>query len=162
MQARLKAAALALSLILGGCESLNELNEYLEQHQMETRLAFLGLFGGSIAGAELAGGAAAVGAGAAIGAVGGWGLATLIEEGDIGRLFGATQKAATGPAGKPVPWRNPDTGVSGEVTPVGLVEMSETGEICRDLTATLNSGSTSRAGARRVCRGEDGRWRVQG
>ncbi|MDP6391214.1 MAG: RT0821/Lpp0805 family surface protein [Alphaproteobacteria bacterium] len=162
MESRTKAAILALTLALGGCESLNELNEYLEKHQMEARLAFLGLFGGGIAGAELAGGAAAIGAGAAIGAAGGWGLGTLIEQGDVARFFGAMQKAATGPVSEPVPWRNPDTGTSGEVTPVGLVDIRESGQVCRDLAATLKAGATTRASARRVCRKEDGSWRVQG
>ena len=161
MKSRVKAAVLALTLVLGGCESLNELNEYIEEHPMETRLAIFGLFGGAIAGGELAGGAAAIGAGAAIGAAGGWGLGTLIEQGDVARFFGATQKAATGPVGEPVAWRNPDTGTSGKVTPVGLVDM-KSGQICRDLAATLKSGATSRASARRVCRTQDGSWRVQG
>jgi surface antigen len=124
----------------------------------------IGALGGAAVGGLIAGAAGAGGAGIAAGLIGGGLLGGLIgnqlDERDH-RLaaHAAHQALETAPSGTPVPWRNPDNGHVGSVTPVRTYEASS-GGYCREYETTLTVDGRQERGYGKACRQPDGSWHV--
>ena len=59
--------------------------------------------------------------------------------------------------GKPVKWDNPETGMSGEISPNGP-PFVESDEVCRAFTASLDADTTSRSAAGIACKMSAEEW----
>lgn len=118
-----------------------------------------GTVGGLIAAA--AGGSPAAIAASVIGGilVGGM-VGNLLDQRDQRMAAEAAHRAMeTAPTGRPVAWKNPDSGHSGTVTPTRTFQTAD-GTYCRDFqTTVLIDGKQERATGS-ACRQPDGNWRI--
>ena len=62
--------------------------------------------------------------------------------------------------GESVKWRNDETGHYGSMTPVAHAEVD--GKPCRDLLIRNYAGGVNGGGTYRLCRMEDGDWKILG
>jgi len=157
-----KIAVVAAALVLSGCETMNKINEWIDEHPDEVRMAALGLVGGGIAGAHLGGGATAIAAGAVVGTAIGWQFGAFIRPEDEGRFDRAVQRAAGGPGTETIQWQGSASGTTGTITPIGEISKTPDGRTCRVMEATLNTPKGRQTGRRTLCRGDDGSWVVAG
>jgi surface antigen len=114
--------------------------------------------------------------GSQFGSGAGKGIATLVgvlAGGLIGSQAGtsldradqaAVQRATTtaldsGAPGRPVPWRNPDTGHTGTVTPQATYQTAS-GQTCREFQQTITVGGQTQQGYGKACRQADGSWQI--
>lgn len=58
------------------------------------------------------------------------------------------------------PWRNPQTGARGSVTPIAKTYVADDGRTCRDFLASYVNGDTERWWQGSACRGEHGHWEI--
>lgn len=118
-----------------------------------------GTVGGLIA-AAAGGNSAAVAAGVIGGILVGGLVGNLLDDRDKRLAAEAAHRAfETTPSGKPVAWRNPDSGHSGTVTPTRTYQTAK-GTYCRQYqTTVLIDGKRERATGT-ACRQPDGHWRI--
>lgn len=121
-------------------------------------------------------------AGAAIGSqVGhGWGTALAMTAGVVGgALLGqhlgsrldkadryeqgqaATNAFESAPSGQTVPWSNPDSGHSGEITPTRTYQQAD-GTYCREFASKVVIEGETETVYGTACRNPDGTWRTVG
>jgi surface antigen len=86
---------------------------------------------------------------------------TAVSEADLAFARAAAGEAlARGGSGNSVPWRNPQTGVGGNITPLA-VSYSTDGLPCRDFLASYMSGSAQAWLHGSACRTAAGQWQVK-
>ena len=145
---RAVAAALLAVVTLTGCAEVSE-----------NPKTSIGALGGGAMGGLIAGAAGAGGAGIAASLIGGGllgGLSNLLDERDHRLAAQAAHQAlGTAPSGTVVPWRNPDDGHTGTVTPVRTYRASS-GGYCREYVTTVTVGGRLERGHGTVCRQPDG------
>lgn len=124
----------------------------------------IGALGGATVGGLIA--AAAHGSPAAIAAsVIGGGLlggvvGNLLDERDKMLAAQAAQRALeTAPSGTSVPWKNPDSGHSGTVTPTRTYQTAR-GTYCREYQQTVIIQGKQERAYGTACRQPDGSWRI--
>ncbi len=124
----------------------------------------IGALGGATVGGLIA--AAAHGSPAAIAAsVIGGGLlggvvGNLLDERDKRLADQAAQRALeTAPSGTSVPWKNPDSGHSGTVTPTRTYQTAR-GTYCREYQQTVTIQGKQERAYGTACRQPDGSWRI--
>ncbi len=61
--------------------------------------------------------------------------------------------------GQSLPWRNPETGHSGSITPSNYYETPK-GQYCREFSQTISVGGKSEQGYGTACRQPDGTWQI--
>lgn len=122
-----------------------------------------GAAGGAILGSQIGGGRgqlAAVAIGTLLGAGIGSEIGASLDKADIAYVNQTTQRALeTSQPGQTLPWSNPQSGVSGTVTPSNYYQMAN-GAYCREYTQTINVGGRMQEGYGRACRQPDGTWQV--
>lgn len=124
--------------------------------------AILGGIGGGVIGHQIGGGsgkAVATFAGSLIGIILGSEIGRQLDERE--RLILArttTETLETAPSGTVVPWRNPDSGTYGTVTPKPAYQNAE-GEYCREYQQNVTIGGKTEAAYGTACRNADGSWR---
>ena len=69
------------------------------------------------------------------------------------------KRLETAPSGTAVPWRNPDNGHVGTVTPVRTYQASS-GGYCREYETTVTVGGKLERGYGKACWQPDGSWHV--
>jgi surface antigen len=124
---------------------------------------------GTLGGAALGGGIAAL-AGGGTGAIVGATLGGALLGGVIGnRLDARDKQLATQAAqqafensqtGKPTVWNNPDTGNSGTITPTRTYQLAN-GTYCRQYQQTIMVGGQQEQAYGTACRQPDGSWGIQ-
>ena len=118
---------------------------------------------GALAGSQIGSGSgqlAATAIGTLLGAYAGSEVGKSLDRADQLAAAQATQSALElSPSGATTPWRNPDTGHSGTVTPLRTFEAG--GRDCRDFEQTLLIDGRSETVRSTACRQPDGTWRVQ-
>lgn len=150
------ALALAVAVVLGGCQNMQD-------NPKQTVGTVLGAGTGALLGSKIGGGRGAMAA-TAIGALAGAYLGS-----EIGKSLDNADKAMaqrtaqtsleTSRAGQTSSWRNPDSGHSGTYTPVSTYR-SASGQDCREYETTVTiDGRTERATGR-ACRQNDGTWQI--
>ncbi len=65
----------------------------------------------------------------------------------------------TVPPNQTLPWRNPDNGHAGAVTP-GRYYQTASGQYCREFEQTITIGGETQQGHGTACRQPDGSWRI--
>jgi surface antigen len=133
-----------------------------ETAQGTPKTAIGGLGGAAVGGliaAAAGGGGSAIAASVIGGALLGGLAGNLLDERDKRMANEAAQRALeTTPSGKPVAWKNPDSGHSGTVTPVRTFESN--GSYCREFQQTVTIGGRPENSFGTACRQPDGSWRI--
>ena len=127
----------------------------------------LGTLGGAGTGAFIgsqigqgSGKLAATAIGGLLGAFIGSEIGKSLDRADQLAMQQTTQRALeTAPSGTMVPWRNPDTGHSGTVTPVKTYA-TPPGQYCREFQQTVTIGGQTQQAYGTACRQPDGTWQI--
>lgn len=149
-------ASILVSLSLVGCA-----NSDLGTKQTVGALAGAGA--GGLLGAQVGKGKAqlaATAAGTLLGAFLGSEVGKSLDRADALYASRAEYQALEyAPAGSTTPWRNPDTGHYGSVTPIETYETAG-GEYCREFQHQVRIGGRTREVYGTACRTPDGQWQV--
>ncbi|MBM3529032.1 MAG: glycine zipper 2TM domain-containing protein [Alphaproteobacteria bacterium] len=121
----------------------------------------LGAIGGAVIGSQFGGGpgerVAAGLAGAAIGGLIGNRIGAAMDDEDKKRAYEAQMDALErGPSGRPVAWRNPDSGRYGSIVPGPAYDSR--GAKCRQYTHTIYIDGRPQTARGAACRNPDGTW----
>jgi surface antigen len=149
----LAAGMLAVFALTAGCATIQE-----------NPKTAIGGFGGAAVGGLIAGAAGANPAAIAASVIGGALIGGLIgnflDERDKRLQSEAAHRALeAAPSGTSVPWRNPDNGHSGTVTPTRTYQ-SPQGAYCREFQQTVTVDGKQERAYGTACRQPDGTWRV--
>lgn len=124
----------------------------------------LGGIGGALLGSQVGDGRgqlAATAVGTLLGAALGARVGKSLDRADLAYYNKASQRALeTLPAGQTLPWSNPQSNVSGTVTPSDYYQTAS-GTYCREYTQTIKVGGRVEEGYGVACRQPDGRWQIQ-
>lgn len=124
----------------------------------------LGGVGGAVAGAQFGKGTgrlATTAGGALLGAWLGSSIGASLDEVDQMKHQQAAQNAFEyGRSGTTQSWSNPDSGHSGSITPINVVQQSG-GGYCREYKQTITVDGRLQEAYGTACRQPDGTWRVQ-
>ena len=147
--------AMIIALVASGCAT--------SMGPKETAGTVVGGAGGALIGSQVGGGSGRL-VGVAIGT-----LAGALIGGEIGRSLDAADRAEmqrtaqyaleNNRTNEQSTWRNPDSGHSGDITPVRTYKSSE-GSYCREYTQTVYIGGEPQAAYGRACRQPDGSWKI--
>ena len=122
-----------------------------------------GLLVGGLIGSQFGSGSGKIAAtiiGAGAGALVGRAIGHHLDEKDKQIVAHKSQSALeSAPTNKSVPWKNPDNGHSGSITPTKTYQ-NDTGQYCREYTQTVNIGGKAEKAYGRACRQPDGSWQV--
>jgi surface antigen len=124
----------------------------------------VGGFGGAALGGLIAGAAGANPAAIAASVIGGALIGGLVgnflDDRDKRLHAEAAQRALEStPSGTSVPWRNPDNGHAGTVTPTRTYQNAQ-GAYCREFQQTVTVDSKQERAYGTACRQPDGSWRI--
>jgi surface antigen len=148
------AAAAAVLLTVAACEGPN---------QKQTAGTILGGVGGAVAGAQIGKGRGqlvATAAGTLLGAWLGHEIGKSLDNADrVAMERASTQALETNRVGQATTWRNPDSGVTGTVTPIRTVEAAP-GQYCREYQQTVTVGGKTEEAFGKACRQPDGSWKI--
>jgi surface antigen len=156
--ARRSAPILALVLALTSCATMQEKTK-------ENPKAVLGSLGGAVLGggiAAIAGGNAGVIVASAVagGLIGGV-IGHKLDERDKRMAAEAAQAAfENGRTGQASAWQNPDSGNSGSITPTRTYQLAN-GQYCREYHQTITVGGEGHQAYGTACRQSDGTWKIQ-
>jgi surface antigen len=118
---------------------------------------------GGLAGAQFGSGSGrlvATGAGVLLGALLGSEIGSSLDKADRLYLEDTTQNTLeTAPSGRPITWKNPDSGNYGTVTARPSYQASS-GEYCREYSQTIYVGGKQEDAFGKACRQPDGSWKV--
>jgi surface antigen len=94
------------------------------------------------------------------GGVAGSQIGASLDRADRDRLHRTTETALeTGAPGQPLPWRNPENGNHGTVTPAGYYQTAG-GQYCREFQQTVVVGGQQQQAYGKACREPDGTWKM--
>lgn len=103
---------------------------------------------------------AAIAIGTLLGAGIGNEIGSSLDRADMAYYNSTSQRAMeTAQAGEALPWKNPDTGNSGTITPSNYYQTAS-GQYCREYTQTINVGGKNVQGHGTACREQDGSWKI--
>ena len=123
----------------------------------------IGAASGAAIGSNVGGGKgkiAAIAIGTLLGSKLGSSVGESLDRADMTYYNRASQSSLeTGHEGETFPWRNPETGNSGTVTPARYYK-TEKGRYCREYTQTINVGGRIEEAYGTACRQDDGTWRI--
>ncbi len=155
-------ASLMLAAMVAGCANQGGLGSTgVNKSQIG---GVLGGVGGAVAGAQFGKGTgrlATTATGALLGAWLGSSIGASLDEVDqMKHQQTATQAFEYGRSGVSQSWSNPDTGHSGSVTPINVVQQPN-GSYCREYKQTITVDGQLQQAYGTACRQPDGTWRVQ-
>jgi surface antigen len=157
----LRLAAAAATVWLGVSTSCAQIQSTIADAPKTTIGGLGGAVAGGLLGGAIGGNTASVLAGAATGALLGGLAGNMLDQRDRRLAAEATQRALeTGATGSELPWRNPDTGNSGTVTPVRTYQQAS-GRYCREYQSEIVVGGKTHQGFGTACRMPDGSWQIQ-
>ncbi|MEM9470242.1 MAG: RT0821/Lpp0805 family surface protein [Pseudomonadota bacterium] len=143
---------------LTACESLNNAGT------KQTVGAGAGALIGGILGSKVGDGNGqlfATGIGTLLGGLVGSEIGRSLDKADMVYAQRANYEAHSAPIGESISWNNPDSGNSGEVTPVR--DGSDTGgRYCREYQQTIYVGGQQETGYGIACQQPDGSWEIVG
>ena len=103
----------------------------------------------------------AVGVGTLLGALVGSEVGRSLDKADMLYAQRANQQAHSAPIGETISWNNPESGNSGNVTPV-RDGYADSGEYCREYQQTIYVGGVQETAVGIACRNPDGTWKIAG
>lgn len=122
-----------------------------------------GAIGGGIIGSNVGGGKGAIAgtiAGTLLGAALGSSIGASLDKADMSYYNQTSQRALeTAQPGQTLPWKNPQSGNSGSITPSNYYQ-NASGEYCREYTQTIVVGGKNQQGHGTACRQPDGSWKI--
>lgn len=122
-----------------------------------------GAIGGGVIGHNIGGGAGktvATIAGTLIGAGIGNSIGSSLDKADMAVYNSTSQRALeTAQPGQALPWKNPQSGNYGSVTPSSYYKNSD-GQYCREYNQTIVIGGKQQSGHGTACREPDGTWKI--
>ena len=122
-----------------------------------------GAIGGGIIGSNVGGGKGKIAgtiAGTLIGAAVGSSIGASLDRADMQYYNQASQRALNNSQnGQSLPWKNPDTGNSGTITPSNYYK-NDSGQYCPEFTQTIVVGGKKEQGHGTACRQPDGTWQI--
>lgn len=127
----------------------------------------IGTLGGAVAGGIIGsnigkgkGAIAGTIAGTLLGAAIGNSVGKSLDNADLAAYNATSQRAMeTAQPGQTLPWRNPQTGNYGSITPTNYYQ-NTSGEYCREYSQTIVVGGQKQQGYGKACRQADGSWRI--
>ena len=123
----------------------------------------LGAGAGALLGSQVGGGKGrlvAVAIGTLAGAMVGQELGRSLDKADqIAMQQNAQYALEHAPTNTSTPWRNPDTGHSGQITPIETYQ-SSSGQYCREYQQTVWVGGQEQQAYGTACRQPDGTWKI--
>jgi surface antigen len=157
---RSAAVAVLIAFLAMSCASSSS----LQQTWQEDKKAIVGGLGGAAAGGLIAAAItkspAGIVGGALLGGLVGGAVGTYLDQRDKELQQQATMKALeTTPSGSSIPWRNPNTGHSGSVTPVKTYQ-EPSGQYCREYQQVITVGGEKQTAYGTACRMPDGSWKI--
>ncbi|HWK48147.1 MAG TPA: RT0821/Lpp0805 family surface protein [Stellaceae bacterium] len=125
--------------------------------------ALIGAAGGGLLGSQFGKGSGSVATtaiGVVLGGLLGSQIGASLDRADQAALNQSTQQALeSAPTGRPIEWRNPDSGHYGEITPTRTYQ-EPSGTYCREYQQNVVIGGQSQQAFGTACRQPDGSWRV--
>jgi len=83
-----------------------------------------------------------------------------LDRADLNYANQATQTSLeTAPPGQALPWRNPQSGNSGTITPQRYYQ-NQSGHYCREFQQTISVAGQTQQGYGTACRQPDGSWKI--
>jgi surface antigen len=160
---RTLATAVALVAMLGACSPTGGTGPGDFGVNNTTGGTLLGAGLGGLVGSQFGHGAGKgvmTMAGVLAGGLLGHSVGTRLDRADRQAVSRTTQTALeTGQPDQPLPWRNPQSGHSGNVVP-GQYYQTAQGQYCREFQQTVTIGGQSQQGYGKACRQPDGTWKV--
>lgn len=157
------AASLAIIALLAGCQQNGMGATTIGGVNKQDAGTILGGVGGALLGSQVGKGKGqlvGVAAGTLLGAALGNSIGASLDRADMTYYNRTSQQALeTVEPGQTLPWRNPQTGNSGTVTPSRYYQSG--GQYCREYTQTIKVGGKVSEGVGTACRNEDGTWQIQ-
>lgn len=155
--------ALALTAVMvTACQQPGGYNSSSSLNKQDVGTVLGGVAGG-VAGYQFGGGAgkaAATIGGSLLGAYLGREIGASLDRADLAYYNQTSQKAMeTAQAGQSLPWKNPETGNSGTITPSNYYQTAS-GQYCREYQQTITVGGKSQQGHGTACRQPDGSWQI--
>lgn len=99
-------------------------------------------------------------AGTLIGAGLGHEVGSSLDKADMGYYNRTSQHALeTAQPGESLPWRNPESGNSGTITPSNYYKTADN-QYCREYNQTITVGGRTERGYGTACRQPDGTWQI--
>jgi surface antigen len=148
------------ALTLAGCATDQYGQPVMNKQNIGTAI---GGIGGAVAGAQFGRGWGSVAAGATgalLGAALGNSIGASLDRADMNYYSNASQGALENArSGQTIPWRNPDSGNSGTITPSNVYTSSD-GQYCREYQQTITVGGQTKRGYGTACRQRDGSWKI--
>lgn len=122
-----------------------------------------GAIGGGVIGSNIGGGkgkTTAIIAGSLLGAALGNSIGQSLDRADMMMYHDTSQRALeTAQPGQTLPWKNPESGNYGTVTPKSYYQTAS-GDYCREYTQTIVVGGRKEEGVGTACRQPDGSWKI--
>jgi surface antigen len=157
-------ASLTLIALLAGCQQNGMGASTIGGVNKQDAGTVLGGVGGALLGSQFGKGKGqlvGVAAGTLLGAALGNSVGSSLDRADLTYYNQTSQRALeTLEPGQTLPWRNPQSGSSGTVTPSKYYQTAG-GQYCREYTQTIKVGGKAQEGVGTACRNEDGSWQVQ-
>ncbi len=123
----------------------------------------LGGVGGAVIGSTIGGGRGRIvstAAGAILGGFAGSSIGKSLDNADAAMANKTAQRAfENNQPGQPLPWRNPQSGNSGTITPQAYYQTAD-GTYCREFQQTIIVGGQSQNAYGKACRQPDGSWKI--
>jgi len=152
---KLLAVALLLLLVVSGCAPTTG--------PKESTGTLLGAGTGALLGAQVGSGKGtlvAVAIGTLAGALMGQEIGRSLDRADqIAMQQNAQYALEYTPTNSSTPWRNPDSGNSGQITPVETYQTAQ-GQYCREYRQTVWIGGEQQQAYGTACRQPDGSWKI--
>ncbi len=145
------AFTLILAVLVVGCAEVGQ----------KTTIGGLGgaAAGGLIA-AATSGNPAAIAGGVLLGGLLGGAVGNVLDQRDKQMAAQAAHQALeAAPSGVAVPWRNPDSGHTGAITPVRTYQVAD-GSYCREYQQVVTIGGQQERSYGTACRQPDGSWKI--
>jgi surface antigen len=142
-----------LALVVGGCAS----------GPKEGVGTLVGAGTGALLGAQVGSGTGrlvAVAIGTMAGALMGQGIGRSLDRADqLAMQQNAQYALEYTPTKSTTPWRNPDSGNSGSITPIETYQAAQ-GQYCREYVQTVYVGGEKQQAYGTACRQADGSWKI--
>jgi surface antigen len=156
-----KCLPVLLLCLVVGCETTDPGGPPVQRPPAKAAIGGLGgAAAGGLLAAALGGRPEGIAAGVILGGLVGGAIGDRLDAADRRQAQQATVRALEStPSGASVPWRNPDSGNSGTVTPVQTYQ-THTGQYCREYQQTVTIGGQQHQSYGTACRQPDGSWRI--
>ena len=155
MRKILLSSTCTLTLLLGGCIATTG--------DKQTVGTIIGAVTGGVAGSQIGKGNGqliAVGAGVLLGALIGNEVGATLDKVDQQHVLDTThQSLEYSKSGTTTSWNNPDTGNSGNMTPLKTYEVANN-QYCREYQTDVTVGGKTQSAYGTACRRADGTWEI--